>query len=356
MDQEKFTAMTPEHLFWDWFKANSARLMNFEYYGNPILHYGDPILEELTVELNKVSNGLTFQFSSKDIYGREFVVSADGIRQLFSTVIKLVGAAPALPGWKIVAFRQPMSPQFSLDFGGFRLLTDDIWFKIISKEYWVDITLYVKGLSRKNRHVVQHASLIALDNVLGEYDVEMKVGRIYCQSLPKDPIKSGLKLFRDLPEVIRAWEPSTSLPLPPLRVFLCHSSNDKPAIRKLYQKLLVDGFKPWLDEEDLLPGQDWQSEIVRSLNSADVVLVCLSSGSISKTGYVQKEIKDILDIADKQPENVIFLIPVRLEKCTIPERLNRWQWVDLFEKRGYERLIRALHARANTLKHIGKPK
>ena len=109
--------MTPEHLFWDWFKANSARLMNSEYYGNPILPYGDPILEELTVELNKVSNGLTFQFSSKDIYGREFVVSADGIRQLFSTVIKLVGAAPALPGWKIVAFRQPMSPQFSLDFG-----------------------------------------------------------------------------------------------------------------------------------------------------------------------------------------------------------------------------------------------
>ena len=231
--------------------------MNFEYYGDPILHYGDPILEELTVELNKVSNGLTFQFSSKDIYGREFVVSADGIRQLFSTVIKLVGAAPALPGWKIVAFRQPMSPQFSLDFRGFRLLTDDMWFKITSKEYWVDITLYVKGLSRKNRHIVQHSSLIALDNALGEYDVEMKVGHIYWQSVPKDPMKSGLKLFRDLPEVIRTWEPSSSLPLPPLRVFLCHSSNDKPAIRKIYQKLLVDGFKPWLNEEDLLPGQDW---------------------------------------------------------------------------------------------------
>jgi hypothetical protein len=27
--------------------------------------------------------------------------------------------------------------------------------------------------------------------------------------------------------------------------------------------------------------------------------------------------------------------------------------VDLFEKHGYERLIRALHARAHTLKHIG---
>jgi hypothetical protein len=349
MDQGELKVIAPEHQFWDWFHANSARLMSFE-------DYQDPIFEELGVELTKVAKGLTFQFSLKEIYGREFIVSADGNRQLFSTVIKLVGAAPVLPGWKIVAFRQPMAPHFNLDLRGFKLLADDIWFKIASKEYWVDITLYIKGLSRKNRPVVQHTSFLALDAALGEYDVETKVGHLHWQTVPKDPLKAGLKPFRELPEVIRTWEPTTSLPLPPLRVFLCHSSNDKPAIRKLYQKLLADGFTPWLDEEDLLPGQDWQNEIARVLNSAEVILVCLSLGSISKTGYIQKEIKDVLDVADKQPDNTIFLIPVRLEKCTVPERLNRWQWVDLFEKRGYERLIRALHARANTLKHTGEPK
>ena len=40
------------------------------------------------------------------------------------------------------------------------------------------------------------------------------------------------------------------------RVFLCHSSADKEAVRKFYQRLRRDGFKPWLDEEDILPGQD----------------------------------------------------------------------------------------------------
>ena len=84
----------------------------------------------------------------------------------------------------------------------------------------------------------------------------------------------------------------------PIRVFLCHASSDKPAVRELYHRLKADGFAPWLDEEDLLPGQDWQREIPKAVRAADVVIVCLSRGSISKAGYVQKEIKFALDVAD----------------------------------------------------------
>lgn len=47
-----------------------------------------------------------------------------------------------------------------------------------------------------------------------------------------------------------------------LRVFLCHSSNDKPAVRELYGRLKGEGWiDPWLDEEKLYPGQDWDLEI-----------------------------------------------------------------------------------------------
>src|SRR5258706_14627645 len=42
-----------------------------------------------------------------------------------------------------------------------------------------------------------------------------------------------------------------------LNLFLCHSSRDKAAVRALYRRLKDDGFDPWLDEEKLLPGQDW---------------------------------------------------------------------------------------------------
>jgi hypothetical protein len=134
-----------------------------------------------------------------------------------------------------------------------------------------------------------------------------------------------------------------------LRIFLCHSSGDKPAVRALYRRLINDGFRPWLDEEDLLPGQDWQRELPIAVKNSDVVIVCLSRASITKTGYVQKEIKFALDVADEQPEGTIFLIPLRLEECEVPGRLSRWQWVNLFEPTGYERLIRALAVRKKSV-------
>lgn len=133
-----------------------------------------------------------------------------------------------------------------------------------------------------------------------------------------------------------------------LRIFLCHSIGDKQAVRDLYRRLRGDGFDPWLDEENLLPGQDWREEISRAVEAAEVVLVCLSRGSISKRGFVQWEIKYALDVADQQPEDTIYLIPLKLEECDIPQRLGRWHWVSLYEAKGYERLLSALRRRAES--------
>jgi hypothetical protein len=134
-----------------------------------------------------------------------------------------------------------------------------------------------------------------------------------------------------------------------LKVFLCHSSDDKPAVRQLYRRLLNESIDPWLDEEKLLPGQDWQFEIWKAVRSSDIVIACFSRGSITKDGFVQKEIKYALDLADEKPEGTLFLIPVKLEECDIPERLRRWQWLDFFEKGSYEKLMRSLRNRADAL-------
>ncbi|MEP0896276.1 toll/interleukin-1 receptor domain-containing protein [Leptolyngbya boryana FACHB-1624] len=128
----------------------------------------------------------------------------------------------------------------------------------------------------------------------------------------------------------------------PLKVFLCHGSEDKPAVRQLYNQLLSLGIEPWLDEENLLPGQDWRYEIAQAVKISDVVIVCLSRTSVNKAGFVQKKIKYALDVADEKPEGSIFLIPARLEECLLPDRLSGIQWVDLFQKQGFERLIKSL--------------
>jgi hypothetical protein len=127
-----------------------------------------------------------------------------------------------------------------------------------------------------------------------------------------------------------------------MSIFLCHSSNDKPAVRQLYQRLSRDGFDVWLDEEKLLPGQDWNREIIHAVQNAETVIICLSSGSVTKSGYYQREIKIALDAAQEKPDGVIFNIPARLEECKVPDGLSRYQWVDLYKPEGYTKLIKAL--------------
>lgn len=142
----------------------------------------------------------------------------------------------------------------------------------------------------------------------------------------------------------------------PLKVFLCHASADKRVVRELYKRLNADGIDAWLDEEKLLPGVYWRDEIPKAIQETDVVLVCLSRNSVTKEGYIQKEIKFALDQADEKLEGTIFLIPAKLEECEVPRRLQYWQWVNLFfdgeafEEIGYQKLFRALKTRSE---HIG---
>jgi hypothetical protein len=131
-----------------------------------------------------------------------------------------------------------------------------------------------------------------------------------------------------------------------LRAFLCHSSSDKSSVRRLFDRLLADGFDPWLDEKKLVAGTRWESGIKKAVRESDVVVILISRGSVTKEGYLQKEIRFALDVAQEKPEEMIFLIPVRLEECSVPERLRDWQWVDLFAADGYDKLRQALQTRA----------
>ena len=133
----------------------------------------------------------------------------------------------------------------------------------------------------------------------------------------------------------------------PLRIFICHASPDKASAHALYTHLKAMQAQPWLDEEDLIGGQDWQYVIRQAVENSDVVLVCLSRQSVEHDGFVKDEIGFALTHAERQPNGAIFVVPLRLEDCAVPERLRRWHWVDWFDPRGPERLQRTLERRVS---------
>ena len=95
---------------------------------------------------------------------------------------------------------------------------------------------------------------------------------------------------------------------------------------------------------------DWDVEIEKAVEAADAVVVCLSSKSVTKEGYVQKELRKALDVADEKPEGTIFIIPLKIEECEVPRRLSHWQYIAYFpldaQPKLFSNLLKSLRLRA----------
>ena len=131
-----------------------------------------------------------------------------------------------------------------------------------------------------------------------------------------------------------------------LQVFLCYAHHDKEAVHKLYARLVEHGIHVWFDAENLQPGQNWQHEIRKAILQSHIVLVCLSQEFNKQHGYRHEELKIALEKA-RLIDDTIFIIPVRLEKCDMPESLGHLHRVDLFKAGGYKKLISALEKMKN---------
>src|SRR5258708_30685519 len=85
------------------------------------------------------------------------------------------------------------------------------------------------------------------------------------------------------------------------RVFLAYAEEDRAAARKLYGELRKAGFEPWMDQEKLLPGQNWPRAIERAIDLADFFVGCFSRRSAAKRGHFPSELCYALDAAEKGP-------------------------------------------------------
>jgi TIR domain/Domain of unknown function (DUF4062) len=128
----------------------------------------------------------------------------------------------------------------------------------------------------------------------------------------------------------------------PCSVFIAYSHHDKQHARQIYRALRAAGFRVWLDEEDLLPGQMWHREVDRAIRNTDVILLLLSKATDLKRGYVAKEIDVATEMMTKKGGTIV--IPVRVDDVEPPPRIKHLQWIDLFQPDGLERLTEAVES------------
>jgi hypothetical protein len=126
------------------------------------------------------------------------------------------------------------------------------------------------------------------------------------------------------------------------QVFLCYARDDWGRVVEIYSWLESRGFRPWVDKKSINPGDDWRKKIGSAIRSSHYFLVLLTKNSVNKRGYLQREIKEALELQDELPEAGRYAIPVRLEFCRIPDRLAHIQSADLFEPDGRQKLLSIL--------------
>lgn len=130
-----------------------------------------------------------------------------------------------------------------------------------------------------------------------------------------------------------------------IRVFLAYAEEDREDVKRLYRALQDAGFEPWMDQEKLLPGQNWPRAIERAIDLSDFFLGCFSKRSAIKRGHFQCELRYALDLASRVPLEDVFLVPVRLNECQVPRHIARkTQYVDLFPDwdKGMSQLIKMM--------------
>ncbi len=151
-----------------------------------------------------------------------------------------------------------------------------------------------------------------------------------------------------------------------MKVFLSYAKEDKDFILECYEELKRKNFDPWMDEHDLLPGQAWDECLKANMKDTDIVLIFMSSDSVSKIGYVQREWKYFIDKRKEFPENFIYLIPIQLDTCTVPQFISsEIQFINIYRDltgKAWSKVLRSLELAAQQRnidqinKDITKPK
>ncbi len=111
-------------------------------------------------------------------------------------------------------------------------------------------------------------------------------------------------------------------------IFISYAKEDISYAENLYDFLHSKSYIPWLDKKKLNVGQNWEFHIQDALHKADFIILLLSTKSVSKRGYVQREFRKALEYCEYKLDSDIFVIPLKIDNCDVPMNMQKFQWID----------------------------
>jgi 5'-deoxynucleotidase YfbR-like HD superfamily hydrolase len=118
-----------------------------------------------------------------------------------------------------------------------------------------------------------------------------------------------------------------------MKIFLSHSSKDKPSVRRIHKALQSHKFDTWLDEERIPFGGSIVEFVEKGLSEADVLIVFLSEHSVMSK-WVESEWQ--AQFFEQINRKNVSVIPLLLGDCEIPRFLKGRLYADFRNAEDFE--------------------
>jgi two-component system, OmpR family, alkaline phosphatase synthesis response regulator PhoP len=126
------------------------------------------------------------------------------------------------------------------------------------------------------------------------------------------------------------------------RIFLSYARADAAIVEKIYENLSKN-YSPWMDVHNILGGEDWLHAIYSAIDTCELFVPILSNNSVTRRGIIVKEVKRALDKWNGMLPSDIYVIPLRIDDCPIPELVKHLQVIEWDEGKGVIKLSQAIH-------------
>ena len=102
--------------------------------------------------------------------------------------------------------------------------------------------------------------------------------------------------------------------------FLSYARADGPTALRFADDLIAAGVSVWVDQYDIRPSQHWDRAVETAVRGCQGLIVVLSPNSAASPNVADEVAVAIGETKD--------IIPILIEKCTVPLRMTRMQFID----------------------------